>query len=92
MHLRKTRSGRWQANVRLPDGSRRSATFDRRADADGWARRAEAATQVLAATNHLTLTWAVDGLNIHIPDDLITMDRALVLERLLKEVFAGAEG
>jgi hypothetical protein len=36
-HIRKRESGRWQATVRLRDGSRRSRTFGRRREAEQWA-------------------------------------------------------
>ncbi|WP_113699148.1 hypothetical protein [Nonomuraea lactucae] len=89
--LRKTPSGRWQATVRV-GRARRSRTFPSRREARRWADNTEVAARRLAhAAPTATFTWTAAGLSIHIPENLITMDRAMVLERLLIEVLAGAE-
>ena len=83
--IRETASGRWRATVRL-EGS-----FPTRSEARQWADCTEATGRLAHAAPAATFTWTAAGLSIHIPEDLITMDRAMVLERLLIEVLAGAE-
>lgn len=81
--IRKTPSGRWQATATTPAG-RRSRTFDRRAQAHDWARETEAAARLLAQAHpRITLTWTPAGLDIHIPEDLLTMEQATELERAI---------
>lgn len=36
-------------------------------------------------------TWSPAGLTIHIPEDLITMDMATELERVLRQLFTARE-
>ncbi|MFI7467306.1 hypothetical protein [Nonomuraea sp. NPDC049646] len=86
-HLRHMENGRWQATVRLPDGRRRSATHTTRHAASEWGDHMEIAASHLAdAAPGATFTWTTEGLDIHIPDSMITMDMATKLEQTLHRV------
>lgn len=90
-HVHKTPNGRWRATADA-GGRRCSRTFDRRADAVRWADDTEATARLLSTVpSDVELTWSTDGLHVFISDELISMDTALVLERLLREVFAARE-
>jgi hypothetical protein len=87
-YIRRLPSGNWQATVRLPDGRRRSATRSARSDVEDWARLTELQSQRLAAAApKATFTWTPAGLDIHVPEDLLTMDTAARLEQALRQIF-----
>lgn len=86
--IRRTRAGRWQATVRLPDGKRRSATWDTRREASMWGDCTEVTARNLATSAPAAqLTWSPAGLTIFVPEDLVTMDAAAELERTLARLF-----
>jgi hypothetical protein len=85
--FRKLDSGKWQATVRIPGGSRKARTFARRHHAEAWAHMTEQAVNLLDRTHQeVTVTWSPDGLDIHVPDELITMDMAAALERAIDDI------
>jgi hypothetical protein len=91
-YIRQLDSGKWQATAQLPDGKRRSTTRDTHAEARDWGAHTESMTRRVPATiSGATLQWTPDGLNIHIPDELITMDMAVGLEDALCRVLDGSE-
>lgn len=91
-YIRKLDSGRWQATVRLPDGKRRTASHATRGQARQWADITGIVARRLAtATPGAEFAWSPAGLTIHIPEDLITMDTAAELERVLQQLFTARE-
>lgn len=88
MHIRQTKTGRYQATVRLGDGKRRSRTWPTKHQAREWGSHTEAAARHIVGTiPAAAVTWAPDGLHIHIPDELITMDGARELEDAVSRIF-----
>lgn len=86
--IRKTKTGKWQVTVRLPDGKRHSATHSTKHQARQWGYITElVARRLAAAAQGATLAWSPAGLDIHIPEDLITMDAARHLEEVLHRLF-----
>lgn len=86
--FRKTPSGKCQATVRLPDGTRRTATLPTRREAGQWAHDTEAAARGAATYLDAGVTWRPEGLHIFVPADLVTMDMAAELEAVVRRVLS----
>lgn len=88
---RKLPSGNWQAIIRLPGGRRKARTFQRRSQAGRWAHETRSVAHLLAQTHpQVSVTWTTAGMEILIPDELITMDMAVELEHAIANIITRA--
>lgn len=57
-----------------------------------WASAIQTMAKDLASSGpDVTFTWSPDGLDIHIPEDRLTMDMAMKLEQTLKRILGAGE-